>query len=86
MEGKLFMLKKIFKPKLVFIERQLTELDNLALVAMVTNLPWKQRKVQLQFRSLVYVPNLVFTAVIFFCIFIMLWRCRHYTPELIFKQ
>ena len=31
--------------KFVSIERELTELDNLAFVAMVTNLPWKQRKV-----------------------------------------
>ena len=33
------MLKEIFKQKFVFIERQFTELDNLALVAMVMNLP-----------------------------------------------
>ena len=46
------MLKKISGQKFVFTERQLTELDNLVFVAMVTNLPWKQRKVQLQFRSL----------------------------------
>ena len=33
------MLKKIVRQKFVFIERPLTELDNLAFVAMVTNLP-----------------------------------------------
>ena len=46
------MLKKIFRQKFVIIERQLTELDNLAFVAMVRNLPWKQRNAQLQFCSL----------------------------------
>ena len=46
------MLKKILTQKFVFIERQLTESDNLAFVAMVTKLPWKQRNVQLQFCSL----------------------------------
>ena len=46
------MLNKIFWQKFVFVERQLTELDNLAFVFMVANLPRKQRKVQLQFPSL----------------------------------
>ena len=43
------MLKGIFTQKFVFIKSQLTELDNLAFVAMVTNLPRKQKKVRLQF-------------------------------------
>ena len=67
LEGKLHMSKEFFRQKFFFIERQSTELDNLAFVAMATNLPWKQRKVQLQFRSLdwenaaIIIPqNLVF--------------------------
>ena len=46
------MVKKTIEQKFVFIECQLTELDNSVFVAMVTNLPRKQRNVQLRFRSL----------------------------------
>ena len=46
------MSKEIFMQNFVSIQRDLRELDNLAFVAMVTNLTWKQRKEQPQLRSL----------------------------------
>ena len=46
------MLKEMLSQNFVFIESQLTELDNSAFVTMLTNLPWIQRSAQLQFRSL----------------------------------
>ena len=37
------MSKEILSPDFVVKVRQLTELDKLTFVAMVTNLPWRQR-------------------------------------------
>ena len=66
------MLKKIFRQKFVFIQRQLTESDNLAFVAMVTNLPWNEIKVQLQFRLLDPCTKPYRTCIIFYYVLDML--------------
>ena len=55
------MLKKIIRQKFVSIERQSTELDNLAFVAMVTNFyHGNKEKYRFSFAHSIDVPYLVF--------------------------
>ena len=75
------MLKEIFKQKFVFIECQLTELDNLFISWLQIYLGNKD-KYSFSFAHWIDVPNLVITPLFVVELFaIMLSKWYHYTPE-----
>ena len=76
------MLRKILPQTFCLHRTQLTELDNLAFVTMVTNFTWKQKKYSFSFAHWIHVPTSSAQVLIVLKIFmIMSSKRRHYTPK-----